>query len=245
MSREGKIVISRAIIVLVFAAGILALAFGHFLVTLLTVSSGLIIWLLHLLAADLGPRPGTGDTEPTIGQALTRAVAGLGLVLAISAIKTYGMQQTIHGGYTLHMEGFALATTVLLVTLLPLIVLQLGSRTVERRGDPLEQPPVTPQAQLPTAPTEGTPQIPPAPTPGVPEAQQPAYFTPYPQGWYPPAPEPTWFNEHEDYPEDEEWETEDWEEEPEESLEDEEYDEEEDEGEDVEYDDEEGEEEEP
>jgi hypothetical protein len=40
MSREGKILISRAIIVVVFVAGILAMVFGHFLVTLLTVSSG-------------------------------------------------------------------------------------------------------------------------------------------------------------------------------------------------------------
>jgi len=169
MSRESLIIISRLIVAAVFIASVLAMALGEFFITLITVSGGLIIWLLYLLSAGLGTPQGEGETEATLGKTLSKIVAGLGGVLAVSAFKTYGVEQTIWGGYAFDLAGLALALAVLWVTLMPLVILQLlrkpGMPPVSRME---KQAAALPEDAQPPAAAE------------MPE-QQLYYGTPYPQ----------------------------------------------------------------
>ncbi len=169
MSRESLIVISRLIVAAVFIASVLAMALGEFFITLITVSGGLIIWLLYLLAAGLGTPQGERGTETTLGKTLSKIVAGLGGVLAVSAFKTYGVEQTIWGGYAFDLAGLALALAVLWVTLMPLVVLQLLSKPgVPPAWGREKQAPALPEGAQPPTATE------------IPEER--IYFgTPYPQ----------------------------------------------------------------
>ncbi len=140
MSRESRVLISRFIVVIMFVASVLAMALGNFFATLITISVGMIFWLLYLLAADLG-RVGAGIVaETSLGKSISMVVAGLGGVLALSAFLTYGLEQTIWGGYTFHLAGVALALAVLAVMLMPLIVLELtGRRTAAPTSPSVEQ----------------------------------------------------------------------------------------------------------
>lgn len=169
MSRESLIVISRLIVAAVFITSILAMALGDFFVTLITVSGGLIVWLLYLLAADLGPSQEASAAETTFGKTLSKVVAGLGAVLAVSAFVTYGVKQTMWGGYAFDLAGLALALAILWVTIMPLVVLQLlgKSRMPAAPGTGRPGAALPEDAQSPTATT-------------MPE-QQLYYGGPYPQ----------------------------------------------------------------
>lgn len=150
MSRESLIVIGRLILGAVFITSILAMALGDFFITLITVSGGLIVWLLYLLAADLGPSQEASAAETTFGKTLSRVVAGLGGVLAVSAFMTYGVEQTMWGGYAFDLAGLALALAVLWVTLMPLVILQLiGKPLRQAQGGP--RAPAAPRAERPAA----------------------------------------------------------------------------------------------
>ncbi len=169
MSRESLIAISRLIVVAVFFASLLAMALGEFFITLIAISGGLIIWLLYLLAAGLGTPRSESGTESSLGKTLSKVVAGLGGVLAVSAFKTYGIEQTIWGSYAFDVMGLALALAVLWVMLMPLVVLQLLSKP----GPPPawgreKQAPALPEGAQPPTATE------------IPE-EQIYYGTPYPQ----------------------------------------------------------------
>ena len=130
MTREGRIFISRLIVVLVYAASLAALLLGDFLITLITVGIGLLCWLFYLLAAGLGaPQADSGSGAP-LGLAVGKVIAGLGVVLAPSAFITYGLEQNIWGGYTLNLLGPALAVAILVVTTLPLVVMLLTGKPV-------------------------------------------------------------------------------------------------------------------
>ncbi len=169
MSRESLIIISRLIVAAVFITSILAMALGNFFITLITVSGGLIVWLLYLLAADLGPSQEASAADITFGKTLSKVVAGLGAVLAVSAFVTYGVEQTMWGGYAFDLAGLALALAILWVTLMPLVILQLISKPgapaalrIERQAAALPE-----ETQPPSAAA-------------MPE--QPIYYgTPYPQ----------------------------------------------------------------
>ncbi|MBA7469073.1 hypothetical protein ES707_04336 [subsurface metagenome] len=169
MSRESLIIISRLIVAAVFIASVLAMALGEFFITLITVSGGLIIWLLYLLAADLGTSRDESGTETTLGKTLSKIMAGLGGVLAVSAFKTYGVEQTIWGGYAFDLAGLALALAVLWVSLMPLVILQLLSK-------PGMPPAYRMQKQAATLSEDAQPPT----TTEMPE-QQLYYGTPYPQ----------------------------------------------------------------
>ncbi len=108
MSRESRVLISRIIVVLVFVSSLLALTASDFFVTLITVSWGLILWLLYLLAAHLGANQSEAADSTTIIHSLTKVTAGLGAILAASAVKTYGLEQTMWGSYTFNMGGLAM-----------------------------------------------------------------------------------------------------------------------------------------
>ncbi len=141
--------------VLVYTASLAALLLGDFLITLITVGIGTLCWLFYLLAADLGgPQadPGSGSPQADLGSgaplglAVGRVIAGLGVLLAISAFITYGLEQNIWGGYTLNLLGPALAVGVLVVTTLPLVVLLLTSKPaapVEEAAIGLAEAPAT------------------------------------------------------------------------------------------------------
>ena len=169
MSRESLIVISRLIVAAVFIASVLVMALGEFFITLITVSGGLIIWLLYLLAAGLGTPQGERGAETTLGKTLSKIMAGLGGVLAVSAFKTYGVEQTIWGGYAFDLAGLALAMAVLWVTLMPLVILQLLSKS----GRP---PAYRMEKQTAALPEDAQP-----PTAAEMPEQQLYYGTPYPQ----------------------------------------------------------------
>ncbi len=214
MSRESLIAISRLIVVAVFIASLLAMALGEFFITLIAISGGLLVWVLYLLAAGLGTPQGESATESSLGKTLSKVVAGLGGVLAISAFKTYGVEQTIWGGYAFDVMGLALALAVLWVTLMPLVVLQLLSKP--------GMPPAYRMGKQMTALPEGAQ---PLTATGMPEEQ--IYFgTPYPQ-------EPDAYGEDEYIEYDEEGE--EWAGEDEEDDEDDDEDEEEYEDEEAEY----------
>ncbi len=165
MSRESLIIISRLIVAAVFITSILAMALGDFFITLITVSGGLIVWLLYLLAAGLGTVQGEGGTEITFGKTLSKVVAGLGSVLAVSAFVTYGVEQTMWGGYAFDLAGLALALAILWVTLMPLVILQLMSKPL-RQAQGRPGAPAAPESERPAA--------------AMPE-QQLYYGGPYPQ----------------------------------------------------------------
>ncbi len=135
MTREGRIFISRMIVVLVFVASLAALVTGDFLMTLTVAGIGLITWLMYLMGADLGATAADGDG---IGPALavTRVIAGLGVILAVSAFRTYGMEQTMFGGYTFNLLGPALAVAVLVVSILPLVILRLTGKQPTKAAKP-------------------------------------------------------------------------------------------------------------
>lgn len=125
MSRESLIIISRLIVVFIFCVSLVATAVSDFLVTLIVVCGGMTIWLLYLVSAGLGSGPAGGGTTATLGKTISKVVAGLGGILAISAFITYGMEQTIWGGWAFNVTGVALALAILWITLMPLVVLQL------------------------------------------------------------------------------------------------------------------------
>ncbi len=129
MSRESLIIISRLIVVVIFCASLVAMAVGDFLVTLIVVCGGTTVWLLYLVSAGLGSGPAGGGTATTLGKSISKVVAGLGGILAISAFITYGMEQTIWGGWAFNVTGVALALAILWITLMPLVVLQLIGST--------------------------------------------------------------------------------------------------------------------
>ena len=145
MTREGRIFISRMIVVLVFLASLAALVTGNFLMTLTVTGIGLLTWLMYLMGADLGATAADGDgTGP--GLAVTRVIAGLGVILAVSAFKTYGMEQTMFGGYTFNLLGPALAVAVLVVSMLPLVILRLTGKQGPSATKPAAAPYVAPLA---------------------------------------------------------------------------------------------------
>lgn len=179
MTREGRIFISRLIVVLVYTASLAALLLGDFLITLITIGLGLLCWLLYLLAADLGTPPADGpQADPgsgiSLGLAVGRVIAGLGVILAISAFITYGLEQNIWGGYTFNLLGPALAVAVLVVTTLPLVVLLLTRK--------------------PAAPIEGA---------GIGPTEAPATLEP---GYYPEDFEEAEYDEDQGEEEEEDWE---------------------------------------
>ncbi len=214
MSRESLIIISRLIVAAVFISSILAMALGDFFITLITVSGGLIVWLLYLLAADLGPSQEASAAETTFGKALSKVVAGLGGILAVSAFVTYGVEQTMWGGYAFDLAGLALALAILWVTLMPLVILQLLGKS-----------------WMPAAPGTGRPEA------ALPEDAQPPSATAMPEqqiyygGPYPQEPD-AYEGDYIEYDEEgEEWEGE--EEEGDEDEDEDEYEEDEDEDEDI------------
>ena len=173
MSRESLIIISRLIVAAVFITSILAMALGDFFITLITVSGGLIVWLLYLLAADLGPSQEADAAETTFGKTLSKVVAGLGGILAISAFRSYGIEETMWGGYAFDLAGLALALAILWVTIMPLVILQLMSKPLRQSFDRTQDM------------AQGRPRAPAAPESERPAAampEQPIYYgTPYPQ----------------------------------------------------------------
>ncbi len=145
MTREGRICISRMIVVVVFLASLAALVTGNFLMTLTVTGIGLLSWLLYLMGADLGATAADGDgAGPAL--AVTRVIAGLGVILAVSAFKTYGMEQTMFGGYTFNLLGPALAVAVLVVSMLPLVILRLTGKQGPYATKPAAPPYVAPLA---------------------------------------------------------------------------------------------------
>lgn len=149
MSRDSRVLISRLIVTAVFISSLVAAVLGSFLITLITVSGGLLAWLLYLLSADLGPIPDTGEAETSLAQGLSKVLAGLGGILAVSALKTYGLDQTMWGGYTFNLMGLALALAVLLVTLMPLVILRLIGKS--RGTVTVAPPPPQPEQTYPPA----------------------------------------------------------------------------------------------
>ncbi|UCH10300.1 MAG: hypothetical protein JSU61_14080 [Fidelibacterota bacterium] len=195
MSRESRVIISRLIVVAVFMISIAAMALGNFFITLITVSGGLIFWLLYLLAAGLGPSAQAEGTETPLGKSLSKVVAGLGGILAISAFITYGMEQTMWGEYSFNVAGLALGLAILVVMLMPLFVIEL---TGKPRG------PIPPAGETQIGEPSAAPS-PPPPATTMPESQI-YYGTPYPE-----EDEPYEYDEEDEY----ESEGEDWEEEEE------------------------------
>ena len=151
MSRESRVLISRLIVIALFIISLLAAVLGNFLITLITVSGGLMVWLLYLLSADLGSTPDTGGAETSLAQNLSKVLAGLGGILAVSALATYGLDQTMWGSYTFNLMGLALALAVLLITLMPWVILRLIGQS--RSSVPAAQPEQTyaPVVQPPPA----------------------------------------------------------------------------------------------
>ena len=145
MSRESRIFFSRLIVAGIFALSIIAAILAHFLVTLISVAGGILVWLLYLLSAGLGTEEADGENRATIGRNISKVLAGLGAVLAISAFNTYGIEQTMWGTYLFNVQGLAIAMLILLITISPLVILQLtstpGSHTSKAAPDLLQRPP--------------------------------------------------------------------------------------------------------
>ena len=168
MSRDSRVLISRLIVTALFIISLIAAVLGNFLITLITVSGGLLVWLLYLLSADLGSTPETGGAETSLAQTLSKVLAGLGGILAVSALATYGLDQTMWGSYTFNLMGLALALAVLLISLMPLVILRLIGKprgTVSGTGllaqpeqtypPAVQPPPAQPYAYGPYAQEEG------------------------------------------------------------------------------------------
>ena len=164
MSREARVLISRLIVVAIYGFSILATVFNEFLITLSIASVGLMSWLIYLLAAGLGSRD-QQDSAKEFASAIARVVAGLGVILAISAFSTYSIEQTMWGGYTFNLLGLALGGLILVLTSAPLVILHLVSSSSEIPGflqKPAGVPPETQPASqiMPTgAPTPVDPNI--------------------------------------------------------------------------------------
>lgn len=145
MSRESRIFFSRLIVAGIFALSIIAAILAHFLVTLISVAGGILVWLLYLLSAGLGTEEADGENRATIGRNISKVLAGLGAVLAISAFNTYGIEQTMWGTYLFNVQGLAIAMLILLITISPLVILQLtstpGSHISKAASDLLQRPP--------------------------------------------------------------------------------------------------------
>ncbi len=122
MSREALIIISRIIVVAIFTFALIAAALGSFIYTLIVAATGMFIWLISLVSADLGQSDGSA-TPVSIN--IGRVLAGLGLILAVSSFLTYGIEQTMWGGFTFSLEGAAVSILILFLTMLPVIVLTL------------------------------------------------------------------------------------------------------------------------
>lgn len=150
MSLEARITISRLIVAAVFIISILAMVLGNFFTTLIAVSSGLVIWLFYLVAADLGVRQSREGAITPLGKSLGMVIAGLGGILAISTFLSYGLELTMWGGYTFDVAGIALTIAVLVLTLLPLLIFMLARRpedvteSVSPTPPPAEAPPAPP-----------------------------------------------------------------------------------------------------
>ena len=163
MSRDSRVLISRLIVTALFIISLIAAVLGNFLITLITVSGGLLVWLLYLLSADLGSTPETGGAETSLAQTLSKVLAGLGGILAVSALATYGLDQTMWGSYTFNLMGLALALAVLLISLMPLVILRLIGKprgTISGTGllpqpEQTYPPAVQPYAYGPYAQEEG------------------------------------------------------------------------------------------
>ena len=122
MSREALIIISRIIVVSIFIFVLIAAALGSFIYTLIVAATGMFIWLIYLVSADLGQSDGSA-TPVSIN--IGRVLAGLGLILAVSAFLTYGIERTMWGGFNFSVEGAAISILILFFTMLPLIILTL------------------------------------------------------------------------------------------------------------------------
>ncbi len=149
MTRDARVVISRIILTAVYLAGLAALVTGSFAITLATVSAGFLIWLMYLLSAALGTNGEEGGASLlTVGKNVSRALAGLGAILAIGAVAFYGLEQTMWGGYNFKSLGFGLALGILVITLLPLVILKLIEGRPSTVPEPAAAVPPSPQSPL-------------------------------------------------------------------------------------------------
>ena len=204
MSREARLFFSRLIVAGVFILSIVAATLAHFLVTLIAVAGGLLVWLLYLLSAGLGAKADAAPVGGSLGRNVSKVLAGLGLVLAISAFLTYGIEQTMWGSFVFNLQGVAVAMLVLLLSIAPLVMLQLTSKPGSHAATSPESSSAYPAAKRLPA--------------------QPYYQPPPPEEFY--AEEDDELDEDDDG---EYWdEDEDWGEDDEEEEEDDEYEEEED-----------------
>lgn len=158
MSRESRIFFSRLIVAGIFAISIVAAILAHFLVTLISVATGILMWLLYLLSAGLGTEEEGGDSRATIGRNISKVLAGLGTVLALSALNTYGIEQTMFGSYLFNVQGLAIAMLILLISISPLVILQLTSSPGSRPPQVITEHPqplkTQPYYQAPRQPEE-------------------------------------------------------------------------------------------
>ncbi|MCH8327515.1 MAG: hypothetical protein IID15_03205 [Candidatus Marinimicrobia bacterium] len=159
MSRESRIFFSRLIVAAIFVLSIIAAILAHFLVTLISVAGGILVWLLYLLSAGLGTEEEGGESRAMMGRNISKVLAGLGTVLAISAFITYGIEQTMWGSYLFNVQGLAMAMLILLISISPLVILQLtstaGSHITE--AAPSVQQPLQPQPFYQPAPPQDEP----------------------------------------------------------------------------------------
>lgn len=209
MSREALIIISRIIVVSIFIFVLIAAALGSFIYTLIVATTGMFIWLIYLVSADLGQ----SDRSATpVSMNISRVLAGLGLILAVSSFLTYGIEETMWGAYQFSIEGAAISISILVLTMLPLIIL-----TLTRSNNPSHVPGEA--LSTPSDHKTGT-QV-----QDVPGANPPGYY-PY---------DPEMMEEDEDWDDDEDDEEEDVEEEDDEEEDEyEEYEDDEEEDEDEE-----------
>lgn len=168
MSLEARVAISRLIVTTIFIISIITMVIGNFFTTLIAVSGGLVVWLLYLVAADLGVRQTDAASTTPVGKSLSMVIAGLGGVLAVSAFLSYGMEPTIWGGYTFDIAGIALTIAVLVLTLLPLLIFQLVRR-----------PEDTPETSRITPPVADVPPTQPTPDQAPPIYYGPPYYPEY------------------------------------------------------------------
>ena len=132
MSREARLFFSRLIVAGIFILSIISATVAHFLVTLIAVTGGLLAWLLYLLSAGLGSGDDNAPVGGSLGRNVSKVLAGLGLVLAASAFITYGIEQTMWGSFIFNLQGVAVAMLVLLVSIAPLVMLNLTSKPGSR-----------------------------------------------------------------------------------------------------------------
>ncbi len=138
MSREARLFFSRLIVAGIFTLSIISATLAHFLVTLISVTGGLLVWLLYLLSAGLGAGDNDAPVGGSLGRSVSKVLAGLGLVLAASAFLTYGIEQTMWGSFIFNLQGVAVAMLVLLLSFAPLVMLNLTSKPGSRAPTPAE-----------------------------------------------------------------------------------------------------------